>query len=441
MRSASAYSFQVAFWVGLYALLALAPLGVALAGFEGRTRSFWSEFGIGLGLVGLSMMALQFVLTARFKGIAAPFGTDAMLQFHRQAGLVACAFVFGHVVLLIAARPANIAFFDPRVNLPRAVALTTVLLALTGLVGLTLLRKRLRIPYEWWRLTHGMLALLVMLISLAHVLMVGRYVSTLWKQAIWIGLTAAAMGLLLYPRVIKPWLSRKRPYRVTEVKPEGPRVWTLTIEADGHDGLRFKPGQFAWLTLGGSPFSLRQHPFTFAGSAESSGRYLFTIKELGDFTSRIGKTEPGTRAWLEGPCGAFTPDVDASSIVLIAGGIGVTPMLSILRTMKDRGDERPATLVLGAAEERGLVCRDELEKLAQTLDLKLVFVVENPNDNWRGESGLIDANLLKRTLPTDEPGTEYFICGPEPMMDAAEKALMAQGVPLRRRHSERFNIA
>lgn len=441
MVRASAFWWRVVFWVGLYALFVLAPLGVALIGFDGRVRSFWAEFGIGLGLVGLSMMALQFVLTARFKGIAAPFGTDAMLQFHRQAGLVACAFVFGHVVILIAARPANLAFFDPRVNLPRAVALTTVLIALAGLVGLTLMRKRLRIPYEWWRLTHGLLALLVMLISLAHVLMVGRYVSGPAKQLIWIALTAAAMGLLLYPRIVKPWLARRRPYTVTAVRSEAPRVWTLTIEPEGHEGMRFEPGQFAWLTPGGSPFSLQQHPFTFAGSAETPGRLLFTIKELGDFTANIGKTEPGARAWLEGPCGAFTPSVDASRLVMIAGGIGVTPMLSILRTMRDRGDKRPVALVFGADEGSGLVARDELEELARGVSLELILVLENPGDGWRGETGLIDGELLKRTLPPDEPGAEYFICGPAPMMNAAEKALMRKGVPLHRRRSERFDIA
>lgn len=441
MISASKHARQVFFWVGLYVLLAVAPLVVALVGFDGRVRSFWAEFGLGLGFVGLSMMALQFVLTARFKGIAAPFGTDAMLQFHRQAGLVAYAFVLGHVGVLIAARPQNVSFFDPSVNLPRAGALVTVLVSLTLLVVLTLLRKRLRIPYEWWRLTHGMLALLVLFISLAHVLMVGRYVSGAGKQAVWIATVVGGMAFLLYPRVVRPWLARRSPYRVAEVKPVAPRVWALTLEAEGHDGLRFAPGQFAWLTLGPSPFALRQHPFTFSGSAHTRGRLEFTIKELGDFTSRIGQVAAGERAWLDGPYGAFTPDAAATRLLLVAGGIGITPMISILRSMRDAGDKRPATLVFGAAMEEGLVYQRELQALAEVLELKLVFVLEKPPQGWPGESGLISPELLERVLPADEPSYEYFICGPDAMMDAAEKALMRRGVPLRRRHSERFNIA
>ncbi|MBX3459947.1 MAG: ferredoxin reductase family protein [Planctomycetes bacterium] len=432
---------QAVFWVGLYAALALAPLALALAGYDRPARPFWVEFGVGLGFVGLSMMALQFVLTARFKGIAAPFGTDAMLQFHRQAGLVACAFVAGHVLVLIAARPGYVAFFDPRVNLMRAGALVTVLLALAGIVGLTLLRKRLRFPYEWWRLTHGLLSLLVILISLAHVQMVGRYVSTVPKRALWAAMCLGAMSLLLYPRLVKPFLARKRPYRVVDVKPETPRVWTITLEAEGHEGLRFTPGQFAWLTLGGSPFALKQHPFTFASSAEQRGRYSFTIKELGDFTSKISSVAPGTRAWLDGPHGAFTPGTGASALVLIAGGIGVTPMMSILRSMKDRGDTRPATLIYGAGSEAMIAFRAELEALAQAATFKFVPVVENPGEGWQGERGVIDDALLTRHLPPDDGKVEYMICGPDAMMDAVELLLIKRGVPMRRRHSERFNIA
>lgn len=439
--SGGAYFRQAVFWVGLYAVLALAPLALALVGYDRPARPFWVEFGVGLGFVGLSMMALQFVLTARFRGIAAPFGTDAMLQFHRQAGLVACAFVAGHVVVLLGARPGYVAFFDPRVNLMRAGALVTVLLALAGIVGLTLLRKRLRFPYEWWRLTHGLLPLLVIMISLAHVQMVGRYVSTVPKRALWAAMCIGAMSLLLYPRLVKPFLARKRPYRVIDVRPETPRVWTVTLEADGHEGLRFAPGQFAWLTLGGSPFALKQHPFTFASSAEQRGRYSFTIKELGDFTSKIGSVAPGTRAWLDGPHGAFTPGAGASALVLIAGGIGVTPMMSILRSMKDRGDTRQATLIYGAGSEAMIAFAAELEELAKSMQLKFVPVVESPGDGWQGERGTIDDSLLTRHLPPDDGKVEYMICGPDAMMDAVELLLIKRGVPMRRRHSERFNIA
>jgi predicted ferric reductase len=345
--------------------------------------------------------------------------------------------VVGHVVVLLLARPGYIAFFDPRVNLPRAGALVLVLVALATLMGLTFLRKRLRLRYEWWRLIHGLLALLIMLIAVAHVLMVGRYVSTFWKQSLWVGLTAGAMGLLLYPRLVRPWLARKQPYKVTGVTREDSDIWTLALEADGHAGLEFRAGQFAWLTLGDTPFTLQQHPFTFASSAATRGSYSFTIKELGDFTRTIGNVKPGTRAWLEGPFGGLGVDAEAESVVLIAGGIGITPMLSILRTMRDRGDTRPATLIYGAPDAGSLLFREELE----SLPIEFVPVLEQAEPGFEAETGQISEELLMRRLPPDTPRTEYLVCGPPPMMDAVERALVKFGVPVRRRLAERFDIA
>lgn len=115
-------------------------------------RGFWIEFGVGLGFAGLVGLCLQFVLTARFSRVAAVYGQDAMLQFHRQMDIVAAVFILVHHTLLLVVEPAFLEFLDPRANLPRALALSFVLIALGLLVIPSLWRKRLGIPYEWWRL-------------------------------------------------------------------------------------------------------------------------------------------------------------------------------------------------------------------------------------------------------------------------------------------------
>lgn len=429
------------FWVALYVSLAALPLGVVLAGSAPPGRGFWIEFGVGLGFVGLAMLWLQFALTARFRGIAASFGVDAMLHFHRQAGLVAFAFVLAHPLILFLARPAYLEYLDPRASLVRALALWALLGSLVLLVGLTLWRRPLGLAYELWRASHGLLALLVVFIGLVHVLRVGYYISDPWKQALWIGLTAVVILLLVHARIVKPLQMRRRPYRVTEVRRERGRTWTVAVEPEGHEGMRFLPGQFAWVTFGGSPFSLQQHPFSFSSSALGE-KLEFTIKELGDFTSRIGTLEPGTRAFLEGPYGAFTLDPEAQSAVFIAGGIGITPAVSMLRTLRDRGDRRRLLLVYGNARWENVAFREELEQLEGELDLRVVHVLEEPPAGWEGETGFVDEGVLQRHLPPgDEARTEYFVCGPDAMMDVVETFLLARGVPLGRLHSERFNIA
>ena len=123
------------------------------------------------------------------------------------------------------------------------------------------------------------------------------------------------------------------------------------MQPDGHPGFRFSPGQFGWLTLWGSPFKITGHPFSFSSSAAAAdGRVEMTIRNLGDFTSEIHKVPVGQRVYLDGPYGAFTIGNPADMHVLIAGGVGITPMMSMIRTLADRGDKRPVILLYGVQD-------------------------------------------------------------------------------------------
>jgi predicted ferric reductase len=428
-------------WATAYLVMAALPLPLALWRHADTGRGFWVELGVALGFVGLAMMGLQFALTARFRWLGRGLGLDDMMQAHRQAGIVAVAFLLAHPLILFAAHRPFLAFLDPRVNAPRALALTAALVALLLLVILPLGRRRLRIPYEWWRLTHAALAALALLIGLAHVLMVGHYVGTPLKQALWIAMTGGALLLLGHARLIRPMAMRQRPWRVAEVRPETERVWTLRLEPEGHAGMRFAPGQFVWLSFAPSPLALDQHPFTIASSAEREDAIELTIKELGDFTARIGELEVGTRAYLEGPFGEFGPEATgAGAAVFVVGGIGVTPALSALRTMCDRGESRRTILVYGSDTLDKVVCREELESLATRLPLDLRFVLDHPPADWEGNRGPISKDLLREIVDTAEADVHYFVCGPEPMMDAVETALYELGAPSSNVHAERFNL-
>jgi predicted ferric reductase len=120
------------------------------------------------------------------------------------------------------------------------------------------------------------------------------------------------------------------------------------LHARGHQGIEFEAGQFAWLKLGGSPFVFEEHPFTIASTATEPWCKEFTIKAMGDFSELVAGLRPGRRVYLDGLHGRFTLSAPpATGFVLLAGGVGVTPMLSMLRTMADENDPRPALLVVG----------------------------------------------------------------------------------------------
>jgi predicted ferric reductase len=428
-------------WAGVYFSLALLPLAIAAVGEPPPARGFWIEFGVGLGFVAFAMIALQFVLTARFRRIASPFGMDTLLHFHRQAGIAAFVFTLAHPLILLAAYPPFLAFLDPRVLFLRAVALWSVLVAVVLLIGTTLWRKPLGLAYQWWRTGHGLLAVAVLFIGIVHMTQVSYYGEDFWKRSIWILMAIVAASLLVYSRLLKPLRMYKSPYRIAEIQKERGQCWTVTLEPVGHAGMRFRAGQFAWLVVGPSPFVMDAHPFSFASSAEKPGRIALTIKELGDFTSAVGEIKQDTTAFLEGPYGAFTLPAEATGAVFIPGGIGITPMMSMLRTMRDRKDLRPIVLIYAVKNWDAATFREELTAMEEVLNLRIVYVVERPPEGWHGESGYLTPELLQRHLPADQPGFAYFICGPEPMMDVVEPFLRGSKIPARRVNAERFNIA
>jgi predicted ferric reductase len=436
------YVVRGAVWVFIYLLFILAPLFALLAGSFLPARDFWTELSVAIGYAGLAMMGLQFGLTARFRHVTKPWGEDVIYQFHRQLSLVAVALVILHPIILFGVRPGRLSMLNFFQTTWRVRFGTASLYLLLLLVAMGLWRTKMKIRYETWHLSHIALAVTAIAAGLLHMVGFGRYLVDPWKRGLWIGLTLFWIGLLLYVRIIKPMFILRRPYLVAEVRKERGDTWTLVMEPDGHSGFCFSPGQFAWLTLWGNPFKITGHPFSLSSSAAVwDGHVEMSIRRLGDFTGTIHKVTVGKRVYLDGPYGAFTIGAPADMHVLVAGGIGITPMMSMIRTLADRGDKRAVILLYGSKDWESITFREDLESLKARLDLTVVHVLENPPTGWAGERGFITAEMFMRHLPPPYAGHEYFICGPDVMMDAIEKALKGLSVPLSKYHSERYSFA
>ncbi|MDO3377218.1 ferredoxin reductase family protein [Geoalkalibacter halelectricus] len=430
------------FWIALFLAVVLLPVCLLLVAPTPSGRPFWLEFSLALGFFGMTQIAVQFVLIARFKSLTAPYGIDVILQLHRHLALVALAVILLHPLIILIDNPSRLKLLNPLSgNWASRFALVSVLCLLI-LAGTSLFREKLKLNYEYWRFSHLVFAVLAIVSAQLHVFLAGLYTNSWWKQAIWITATSAMLALVLHLRLIKPaWQRGRQPWHISEVRPERGETWTLVLEADRHAGMEFLPGQFAWLKLGGA-FTLKEHPFSFSSSAGSRTRLEFGIKALGDFTSTIKDVEPGTAAYLDGPHGAFCIDrYPAVGYVFIAGGIGITPMLSFLRSMADRKDPRPILLFYADRNWEDLAFREELELLKNRLDLNLVFVLEEPPDDWQGEQGKINSEILERHLPEELIHRNFFVCGPAPMMNAVQDALLEFGVSKTSIHLERFNLA
>jgi predicted ferric reductase len=433
------YSYRKGFlWLLIYFLLALLPLLIGVLGRMPEYRGFALELGVALGFIGLGMLGLQFLFSGRIKQIAPTYGMDNILQYHREMGILAFIFILAHPIILIISEPEFLNYFSPAENLPRAFALIFVLVAVIILTASSLWRLRFGLSYEYWRLLHGLLSLAVVFIGVVHSIQVSYYLNNLWQQFLLAIIFGGFAYLVIHTRIIRPWLSRKKPYIVKEVIAERDDCWTLSLEPAGHKGMRFRCGQFVWITLGETPFSLQQHPFTIA-SACNERKILLTAKASGDFTSTWKNIQPGTKAFLEGPFGSFTPE-PSKNIFMVMGGIGVTPGMSFLRTMQEEKDPRQAILLYANPDWERVTFREELEEISKEINLKLVHILEEPPENWQGETGMIEFETIKKHLPEKPEDFAYYLCGPKPMQDAAELSLRDLGIDWRLIYSERFEI-
>lgn len=431
--------------VTAYAGVCLAPLAVVGIGYPAPRRPFLIQGSVALGYIGLSMIMLQFVLVSRVRWLAEPFGIDVLHRFHREVSFTALAFILAHpALLLVQAAPSYLSLFYLPTAPWRARFAIASLAALVLVVALSVWRRKLRLSYEVWKLTHAVLAVAVVSFGLAHMVGVDRYTSGLGGRLVVLVTGAAVAAVLAWNLVVSPRVHLFRPWRVVGVIPERGRATTLLLRPEGHGGWSFLPGQFAWVTAHGAPFQTRhQHPFSISSAAEAqpAGQVALTIKGLGDWTDRIGTIEVGSRLYLDGPHGSFSIDLNqAPGYVLIAGGIGVTPLYSMIRTMCEREDSRPVLLFYANPNWESITFREQIAELADRMpNLRVVHVLKKAPLGWTGERGRITADLLGRHLPRRYRSFEFFICAAEAMTEACREALVETGVPPFRIHAERFN--
>ena len=402
-----------------------------------QPRPFIFELGSALGIAALSLLALQLVLPARLP-LLSSIGAEVAVRLHRRLADIMLAVVAAHVAAVMVADPARLKLLEFFGEPWRAQAAIGSVVALAVLVLTSFIRRRVRLSYVRWRAIHLFLGALALVLAVVHTVGVGRYLVTGPAEWALVALTVAGLGAIMAMRSRRLRRGSVRPYVVEHVVAEKGGAVTLALHAEGHAGQHFIPGQFAWLKLPHLRASLAEHPFSYSSSAEDPVRPSFTMKTQAGFSARAAGFEPGTRLLVDGPHGAFRPRATSTGTLLIAGGIGITPSMSILRTAADRGDRRPYLLVYAARSLDGVTFADELEALGRRVNLALVLVLSSPPPDWAGERGRINAGVLDRHLPGDVRGWQFMVCGSGPFVDGAMEALEAVGIPGERVHAERF---
>lgn len=420
-----------------YLLVVCLPAVVIWSTPRSPGRSALADVTATLGYGAAVALCLQLVLPARLRWLTRHVGADTLIRYHREIASAIVALVGLHLVVLLVDDPGRFRLFVPTVAPPRALAASAATVSLAALVVTSRRRRSFGLTYETWRAVHVILSVAVVGFTAVHVLGVAVYSA---RPAVRFGVlvaVVASVSAVAHLRWRRP-AGDQLAYRVVGVRAERGGATTVVLEPAGHAGVGFDPGQFAWLKPASSPRGLGEHPFSYASSSARVDAVEFTVKHVGDFTAAMASLAPGSLLLVDGPHGSFTPSHPEAGFLFVAGGVGITPVMSFLRSFADRGDRRPLTLVYGNRDWDSVTFREELDELQQRLRLDVVHVLADPPDGWTGASGFLDVELLGAVLEQQPDPVNLFVCGPPPMCDVVRRATEALALPNRQVHVESF---
>jgi ferredoxin-NADP reductase len=237
--------------------------------------------------------------------------------------------------------------------------------------------------------------------------------------------------------------------RVVEVIRETPTTRTFVLASpDGSaPSFDYRAGQHLTLLVDAGGATQRRC-YSFSTSPLAGGLPTITVKRMADgVVSRHlhDHVRPGDTLQALDPTGDFTLATDAAlrrHIVLVAGGVGITPLVSLAETVLRAEPGSRVTLLCGNREAGEIVFHARLERLADQFRARCVVqhALESAGDDWQGLRGRLDGTLVLQALGA-QAADAYFICGPEPMMQSVCAALESAGVARERVHTERFAYA
>jgi predicted ferric reductase len=397
------------------------------------------------GLLAVLAILFQLMLIGRVRWVERSFGMDRLTRLHHVVGFALLLLLLLHPVLLTFghALQADVSYWEQvsdfcktwRGLLTAVIGLSLVMTV--SVFSVLVILKRVR--YELWYATHLLLYVAFGLTVLHQVVSGSDFTDHPAFRYYWLALYAFVLANLLAYRFARPLLGFARHrFAVTRVVPEAGGVTSVYIGGKDLASFRVEAGQFMIVRFLAKGFRWEAHPFSM--SCFPDGKQIrLSIKSLGDFTCRVPELKPGTRVLIDGPHGVFTSRTCASDkVLLIAGGIGITPIRSLAEEMVTRG--RNVVVIYGNRNSGGITFRGELDELAARAGggIKVVYVLSD-EPAWPGEKGRVDRERIARLVP-DLADRDIYLCGPPVMMKGVRTALASLGVPAHRIHDERFAL-
>jgi predicted ferric reductase len=390
------------------------------------------------GLHAALLLMCQLLLIARLPWLDRRIGMDRLTVWHRWLGFTLLWTVLTHATIVVFGYAAldDVSFgktFLALAGVPASLlgmlaAATIVVIAATSMRSV---RRRLR--YETWHALH-LLVYLVMGLAFVHQLIeTTTFKSSVFAMVYWWALWVFSFGALVAGRFVLPfWRNSFHKFRVAAVIPESDNVVSVHVTGRDLSRLRARSGQFFIWRFPGHNHWWYANPFSL--SAAPDGRSLrLTAKAVGNTSAGLRRLPIGSRAFLEGPYGAFTSmQRTRPGVVLIAGGVGITPVRALL-------EERSAghfVVLYRVRDERDAVLLNEVRNFVTARGGRLHLLTGRTQNGVRP----FDPVALHSLVP-DIADRDVYVCGPRPMTDTVLESLRRLRVPNRQVHAEKFSLA
>ncbi len=405
--------FPLLLWIGN--LIAIILIWRIHAHFRSPAATLIS-LGDLAGLIAFYLILCQLLLIGRIGWIERAWGHDKLSRLHHTMGVVAICIIALHPLLLIAGYSLIGGISAPRQFWIFLTQYEDILLAVVAyvmflsiiFVSLNIVRKKLR--YESWYYVHVLLYLAV-IFAFEHQGGLGRDLANPSVAIYWNILFYGTLINVIYYRFARPiWQSLRGNFRVTKIIRETHDVVSIYLSGN----LSFQPGQFIIVRFLTKNLWWEAHPFTIS----SDSVLRITPKAVGDFTKKIPAIPVGTRLYIEGPLGKFTPDRAAHMpVLMIAGGIGVTPLRSLFAKLPQ------AKFIYAARSTEDFALKNELDRIGP-----VIYTTEK-----------LTTEFIKNQVP-DVANRFVYVCGPVPMMTMVKEQLRHLGVPKRHILHEKFQL-
>ena len=449
-------------FVGWLSPVAAVSLWLADGGADGFSSfpATVTSLGIVAGLIGMDLVLLMLLLAARIPFVDNTIGHDRALELHKKLGKPALYILLAHG-LLIAIGYGAAEGLDPVsesvslwVNVPDMWLAFLAMALFIAVVVTSLVAVRRRFPYEFWYVIH-LLTYAAVGTAIPHQFSVGGlFAEGTWQRWYWLALCIGTGAALLLYRVYQPLAATFRhKIRVSRVVRVYADVFSIEMTGQQLERLAGAGGRFFfWRFLAPGhwwqphPFSLSAEPASGVGGevvgnpGGKPGTLRITVRNLGDGSARLARIRPGTRVAIEGPYGMFsTAARTRNNVVLIGGGIGITPLRSLLESTPFEPGH--ATVLLRGHDESELFLGREIMELCQARGATL-FHLTGPRSPGAHAWLPRTAATAGFTINSYAPGiadADVYVCGPGPWAASVIRDVRAAGVPAEQLHYERFD--